>query len=484
MANLKVQAFALDALHTYHRNPRRGDVDAIAESLKARGQYRPIVVNVGTHASHDYEILAGNHTYMAARKLGWETIQATTVDVDDDQAAQIVLADNRLSDLGGYDESELAALLSSVSDLEGTGYTPEDLKLISESPADTTDEEEPETRTSLRDRYGAPPFTVLDSRSGPWRDRKKAWIGLGLRSDAGRPDDLLLSSPSSHYRNWYEVKNRAEAEEERKLSREEVVGLYGDQLKPVAPATSVFDPVLAELMISWHSRTGDRIIDPWAGGSVRGVVSAALGRDYTGIELRGEQIEENRRQAPTVAANLGNPESWIDPTWVEGDSTERLGDYPDSFFDMAIGCPPYYGLEKYSDDPRDLSTMRPKDFDHAMAKTLSEMARVLRPDSFAVFIVASVRDKRDGHILDMRRCMSEGCEAAGMTLVNDAILLNSAGNAAIRCIRAFTQTRTLTRVHQEILVYCKGNRRKAAKRLGAPDTGTLTDPSNEPNDET
>lgn len=127
MPNLKVETFKISDLSTYHKNPRRGDVDAIAESLKARGQYRPIVVNIGTHASHDYEVLAGNHTYLAAKKLGWKTIQATTVDVDDDQAAQIVLADNRLADLGGYDDETLSALLSDVSSLDGLGWSQDDV---------------------------------------------------------------------------------------------------------------------------------------------------------------------------------------------------------------------------------------------------------------------------------------------------------------------------------------------------------------------
>ena len=127
MPNLKVETFKISDLSTYHKNPRRGDVDAIAEALKARGQYRPIVVNIGTHASHDYEILAGNHTYLAAKKLGWKTIQATTVDVDDDQAAQIVLADNRLADLGGYDDETLSALLSDVSSLDGLGWSQDDV---------------------------------------------------------------------------------------------------------------------------------------------------------------------------------------------------------------------------------------------------------------------------------------------------------------------------------------------------------------------
>lgn len=128
--NLEVREFPISELHTYRRNPRRGDVDAIASSLRKRGQYRPIVVNLGTNASKRMEILAGNHTYLAAKQLGWKTIQATTVDVDDDQAAQIVLADNRLADLGGYDEADLAVVLQSVSDLEGTGYSEDDLKTI------------------------------------------------------------------------------------------------------------------------------------------------------------------------------------------------------------------------------------------------------------------------------------------------------------------------------------------------------------------
>lgn len=142
MPNLRVETFPLDELHPYHRNPRRGDVDAIAASLEARGQYRPIVVNVGTHASHPFEILAGNHTYLAARQLGWESIEATTVDVDDDRAAQIVLADNRLADLGGYDNLALTNLLESLSgDYAGTGYDADDLAELESAIADATADE-------------------------------------------------------------------------------------------------------------------------------------------------------------------------------------------------------------------------------------------------------------------------------------------------------------------------------------------------------
>ena len=144
MPDLKVETFDLSDLNTYHKNPRRGDVDAIAESLRKRGQYRPIVVNIGSHASHDYEILAGNHTYLAAKKLGWKTIQATTVDVDDDQAAQIVLADNRLADLGGYDDETLSALLSDVSSLDGLGWSQDDVDALAAALEPELDDSEVE----------------------------------------------------------------------------------------------------------------------------------------------------------------------------------------------------------------------------------------------------------------------------------------------------------------------------------------------------
>lgn len=127
---LQVRVFQVGELSLFHRNPRRGDVRAIAESLKAHGQYRPLVVNVGTATGRPLEILAGNHTYLAACSLGWDSVQATTVDVDDETAHRIVLADNRLADLGAYDDADLVAALEAAGDLAGTGYERGDLDAL------------------------------------------------------------------------------------------------------------------------------------------------------------------------------------------------------------------------------------------------------------------------------------------------------------------------------------------------------------------
>jgi ParB-like nuclease domain len=118
----------IETLHSYPRNPRRGRVDVLVQSLSRHGQYRPIVVNARTQ-----QVLAGNHTLAAARELGWDEIAVTFVDVDEDTAARIVLMDNRSSDLAVNDDDELAALLEHLPDLDGTGYDRVDLDALLDS---------------------------------------------------------------------------------------------------------------------------------------------------------------------------------------------------------------------------------------------------------------------------------------------------------------------------------------------------------------
>jgi ParB-like chromosome segregation protein Spo0J len=127
-ANIKVgqvASVAMNTLESYPTNPRRGDIEAIAQSLKAHGQYRPIVVQYGTNF-----ILAGNHTYKAAKKLGWKKIKITYIEVDEESARRIVLADNRITDLATYNEPLLKSLLTTLPELEGTGFTQAEVETL------------------------------------------------------------------------------------------------------------------------------------------------------------------------------------------------------------------------------------------------------------------------------------------------------------------------------------------------------------------
>jgi ParB-like chromosome segregation protein Spo0J len=136
-------AIDIDQLHPHPRNVRQGDVGAISESLRIHGQYRTIVYQQSSN-----RILAGNHTWKAAKALGWKQIAATPIICDDDQALRILIADNKANDLATYDEPELTELLKELAatsnELEGTLFDLQELddlaqeELHPETPTDTT----------------------------------------------------------------------------------------------------------------------------------------------------------------------------------------------------------------------------------------------------------------------------------------------------------------------------------------------------------
>ena len=141
--------YPITELHAYKKNPRRGDIAGIAESLETNGQFRPIIVRKETK-----EILAGNHTWFAAQKLGWETISVTFLEgLTDQEALRIVLADNRYSDRATYDNDILAELLGMI-ELPGTGYTPTDIsELLEQIAPDELPQENIYTSLTLAPQY-------------------------------------------------------------------------------------------------------------------------------------------------------------------------------------------------------------------------------------------------------------------------------------------------------------------------------------------
>ena len=125
---LRSLVVAIDSVTLHPNNPRRGDVDAVAASLTRFGQQKPIVVQ----ASSGY-VVAGNHLLKAALAIGWTEIAANIEDLDDASAVAFMLADNRAADLGGYDDSLLAAILAeqeAAANLAATGYDADDVAAI------------------------------------------------------------------------------------------------------------------------------------------------------------------------------------------------------------------------------------------------------------------------------------------------------------------------------------------------------------------
>lgn len=224
--------------------------------------------------------------------------------------------------------------------------------------------------------------------------------------------------------------------------------------------TSIFDPVLCELAYSWFCPPGGVVVDPFAGGSVRGIVAAKLERQYIGIELRPEQVDANRGQSVQICA-----EDRFQPVWHVGDSRrmDRILDGVQA--DFVFSCPPYADLERYSDDPSDLSNMPYDEFLSAYREIIAKSVALLADDSFACFVIGDVRDKR-GFLRGLPWHTIQAFEDAGCKLYNDVILVNAVGSLAIRAGRQFKISRKIGKTHQYVFVFCKGDPKKATQRIG------------------
>lgn len=127
----QVTRVPISEVRVHPRNPRQGDPGKIAESLKQNGQYRPIVVQKSTGFA-----LAGNHTLLGARRLGWSHIDIVLIDVDDVAARRIMLADNKTAEDGSYDMDLIAEALQMIGDIDGTGYSQDEFDdMIEEATA-------------------------------------------------------------------------------------------------------------------------------------------------------------------------------------------------------------------------------------------------------------------------------------------------------------------------------------------------------------
>lgn len=175
-------------LSVFHKNPRVGNVEAIAESLSHNGQYKAIVVNLGSKTGRENEILCGNHTYLAARRLGWDQIEASLVDVDDELATTIVLADNKTADLGEYEEALLAELFQSLPSSAGTGYTDQEMSLLIAEAEGAVDHQQ--AQKTLDDYRSGMPVAAEgeESEEGEGTGRSTAQILLDTEGEDKKED--------------------------------------------------------------------------------------------------------------------------------------------------------------------------------------------------------------------------------------------------------------------------------------------------------
>ena len=259
------------------------------------------------------------------------------------------------------------------------------------------------------------PFSILDTRTAEWKKRKNWWLlNHKIQSELGR------ENTESKTMFWDTEAN-----------------------------VSVFDPVLCETMYDWFSPKDGKVLDPFAGGSVRGIVAEGLGRSYTGIDISEEQIKANKLQSDK-------------PNWIVGDSRKVVPTLTDEY-DFIFTCPPYHDLEVYSDNPKDISNMPYNRFLTSLNSILTHSVSKLKDNRFVAIVVSEIREQsttrnyKIGKYRGFVPSVIEMCEEMGLSFYNDMILYNSQGQASRVSKTYFNRNKKIASVHQNILIFVKGN---------------------------
>jgi DNA modification methylase len=292
----------------------------------------------------------------------------------------------------------------------------------------------------IRD-FGAPPCSVLDGRARWWLARKKGWLSLGLKKVQGRKDDLIWS----------------------KQATDTMARMMNKKLE--FERTSWYDPVLCEVMYRWFCPKDGLVVDPFSGGWVRGIVASCLGLRYVGIDLRPEQVEANREDAARVCKSNEHM-----PIWIAGDSvnivehvrkalnlknkdTSAVGDFVQT-------SPPYPGVERYSEDKRDLNTMDylgPKGFREKYIKIIAGTVELMKPNRFACFHVGDVRDPDTGLMYEFPHDTVTAFTDAGAPHYNTITTVDPFASSLVRMRKIFEGGRKVMRTHQIMLNFIKGD---------------------------
>lgn len=402
----------LDEIKVNEHNPRQikqKKMDELKKSLKdfpEMMQLRPIVVD------ENGVILGGNMRYQALVASGADSADVIQVEgLTEDQKREFIIKDN--IPYGDWDWDALAN--------EWDHGELNDWGLLAKSPKTYED-------GSLGRTFIMPPYSVLDTSRAAWTARRKNWNTIIGDSGEGRDDDLLG---------------------------------FGGMLGASVRTTSIFDPVLCELMYLWFGKKGGKVLDPFAGGSTRGLVAGCMGLQYYGNDLSERQVEADRKAAKAAAEDYGVGFSM--PVYSIGDSMKIDELVPKQQYDMIMTCPPYADLEVYSDNPEDLSNMSYEEFKKNYTEIIRKSCELLAPNSFAVVVVGEVRDEK-GIYRNFVGDTISALQSAGLKYYNHAILYTPGGSNGIRARRQMGN-RKLVHDHQDVIVGLKGE----------PEGGELAD---------
>jgi 16S rRNA G966 N2-methylase RsmD len=283
----------------------------------------------------------------------------------------------------------------------------------------------------LEDWFIVPPFSILNSSSREWQQKKKKWM-LRINDKAQvRKNTLSRCGHEEGTKNW------------------QFMAIKGD-------TTSILDPVMCEILLHWFTNDGFETLDPFAGDAVFGFCSAYKNRPFTGIELRKEQVEFNQDLIDLHGLN-GN---------YICDTSENIDLHvEDDSKDFIFSCPPYADLEIYSDLENDLSNMSYDDFFKTIENILKKTVKKLRENRFACIVIGEVRHKNTGVYLGIVPKIIDIMVKAGLHYYNEIILQTPIGNLHMRAGAYMSNARKVGKQHQNVLVFYKGNPKNISKHF-------------------
>lgn len=286
-------------------------------------------------------------------------------------------------------------------------------------------------KKKLCDWYVVAPFSILNSASHEWIQKKKKWMHLINDKAQARQNTLSRCGHAPGTKNW------------------QFMAIKGD-------TTSILDPVLCEILLSWFTEDNFITLDPFAGDSVFGFCSSYKNRPFVGIELRKEQVEFNQALIDLHELNA---------KYICDDSLNIDNHIKDNSVDFIFSCPPYADLEIYSDLENDLSNMSYEDFFKTIAEILTKTIRKLKENRFACIVIGEVRHKNTGVYLGVVPKIIDIMTNAGLKYYNEMILQTPIGNLHMRAGNYLNTARKVGKMHQNVLVFYKGNPKNINKHF-------------------
>lgn len=444
-------------------------VDDTMVALGGNMRYRALVAIEGMDVEEIAQRLAGLRDYQKKTEVEkqrlvaywdeWKTSPTAPIikasELSEDERKEFIIKDNV-----GYGDWDMDALANAwdTEDLEDWG-----LELLTdgwdEQGTDGASSQNCEpANASLNDRFIVPPFSVLDTRKGYWQARKKMWRSKVTSVDiGGSREDTLINSPEIKYKDLYQ-RTRKHREELGISFREYLDKYVPDDVKEreaskvLAQGTSLFDPVLAEIVMRWFCPHDGSILDPFGGEQTKGIVAGVLGLKYRGCEIRPDQVQLNSEAT----------KDYPNVKYACGDSNNIAEIITDRSFDLCFTSPPYYDLEVYSKE--DMSALGT--YDEFMAQyenIFRQCVDMLSDGAFLVVKIGEIRNKQTGAYRNFVGDNISMFMRLGLTYYNEIIMVETGASTALRASR-YMDSRKVAKMHQNILVFYKGNIKDIKKK--------------------